>query len=60
MVLSPSRPGMGRPYVPGKVAWSVLAGVMALATVLASTDLIHARDLDRTHLLTSEIAHAGA
>lgn len=71
MVLSPSRPGLGRPYVPGKLAWSVLAGALALATFLtvngaawsngaSASGIAHAGDNLRTPVLKSEIDHAGA
>lgn len=62
MVLSiPSRPGSGRHYVPGKVAWSMLAGVVALATFLTFNAAAWSNGaVGRTPLLKSEIDHAGA
>lgn len=71
MALSSTRPSLGRPYIPGKFAWSMLFGALLLVTFLtvhgadwsngaSSASLGHAGDSDRFSFLTSEIDHAGA
>jgi hypothetical protein len=71
MVLSKARPGLARPYIPGKGSWGALIGMLVLATFVTfhgadrsiqapSLALFDAGDIDRTLHLKSEIDHAGA
>jgi hypothetical protein len=71
MVLSKTRPGSARPYMPGKGSWGALIGTLVLATFVTfhgadrriqapSLAVFNTGDIDRTPQLKSEIDHAGA
>jgi hypothetical protein len=71
MVLRKVGAASGRPFIPGKGAWGVLAGMLVLVTYLTfdSADRLHQAPTaaafdtgDTLHVpvLTSEYRHAGA